>query len=229
MLDIFKKIALVLVVISFSPGLMAAPFVIDDFTVATQQVIVASGSTSETGTATDMAILGGSRQMNLTTASSPVGFATFKSSSFGGQLALANDPGVTGTASIIWNNSGNGFDADITQGGLLDLLTMNVIFIDQDVTVQFTLTDTIAFGGDSHTTATQEFTGAGLFLIGLSEFSDDSVDTEHIASIEMILTGPDAWDGTFTFLQTDTSIPEPGSIVLLGLGLVGLGYGRRKS
>jgi hypothetical protein len=55
--------------------------------------------------------------------------------------------------------------------------------------------------------------------------SDDSLGGDS----NLNLAGDSNWSGTYTYVPSQTSVPEPGILLLLGIGLAGLGFARRKN
>lgn len=210
----------------------AQAFTIDTFDSAGQSVSytgVESFPISNT-TASGVSI-GGSRQISIDTAAGG-GVNTNVDSFNSNAFSVNNNTGATSTSSVLWNANGVGLGGlDLTDGGASTALLLAITFIDQgNVTIQFDVTETAAAGGS---TASLTLSGLGLgtktFLF--SSFSNfASVDFTQVNSIKMTVNAGLASDLTLDLVETNVNIPEPSSLVLMGLGLVGFStFRKRKS
>ncbi|MBK1695454.1 hypothetical protein CKO09_12000 [Chromatium weissei] len=140
----------------------------------------------------------------------------------GGLLKISNDSGVTGTASATYNFA----DFDLTGGGTLTALLLNVTAIDLSTQVQISLGD----GVNTDTSGYQSFTGPGTFFNLLSDFSAGGVDVTSANYLRLDFKGAMDWDGQFSFIATNEppTIPEPATLGLFGIGLLGFAASRRR-
>mgnify|MGYP000547679926 CR=1 FL=1 len=219
------KIAILTGTLTLAAAAQAAPITIDDFTDG-QVLALAEAPASNTLTETIAGgMLGGFRTLVLTANDNgdifTGNFLDVNVNAGGnGALVVSNGTGVHGEVLSIWDAAGAGLGGeDITAGGLNSFITMDVLTIDLGVSVEFTLEDT---SGNSFS-VTDAFSGPGIFQSDLAAFT--GVDSTSIDSIQMRLFSRDsAWDGAVDFVETNTRVPEPTAIALLGLGISLLGF-----
>jgi hypothetical protein len=216
--------------------------VIDDFNVSTAQVThtVNNGTPIDTTTGSTGGplanIIGGTRGYSFTTrwgggAGSNTG--AFKINDFGDNtLTVDNATNVDSDLTITWDANGAGLGgADLLDGtgnANAYAMVLDVPSIDANgVTILFTITDTNA----NVATGTDTFTVPGQLFIPYADFSNAiNVDFASVSSIVMTLSGGASWDGAFRLIEsspTPSDVPVPGTLALIGLGLLGFGARRR--
>ena len=212
-------------------------------------VAAASSLFDETQTGPGEAI-GGYRDMFISTVD-PIAFnddgqATVVSSV--GEVQVSN----TGNASIVveftWDGMDNSADVDttglggidLTMGGLNDGILVGNTRTDLDVSLQFNLWDSSGATGSITRTFQQDTNGEDVFF-AYDDLSN-SVDLTDIGAIQLVVTGPDAYDLQFDLLQSTTltppgappqapptSVSSPATLALVSIGLFGLGFTRHRN
>ncbi|MDD2724795.1 MAG: PEP-CTERM sorting domain-containing protein [Methylovulum sp.] len=174
----------------------------------------------------------GYRQLDIVSTNGNVVINTNTTPTFGA-LSVSNAADVISQTSVLWNGNNTGLfgGVDLTDGGASTALLLAITSIDQgNVTITFKVREKTSAGGE---TATLALTGLGVgtqsFLF--SSFANfAAVDFTQVNKIEMIIDAGSASDLTLDMVETnqDINLPEPSSLVLMGLGLAGLSFLRKR-
>ena len=218
-----SKITVLALAITASFASQAAVITLDDFTLS--QAVNVSNSPLTVGAGTNFT----SREVTLTSAASNsfnpnviIGTNSVNGVT-GNYLQISGSNGSAYTTSITWN-----FNA-IVLAALANAtwsIDMNQVFVDETVTV----------GGNMRTSANTGTTvnlGSGSGTGTLNPFSVTFNAAINSDSTWSLLQATYNCNQGFTLTEggtcASTSVPEPGTIALLGLGLLGAGALRRKA
>lgn len=238
-----KKLALVLALAA--GGLLAANtasanVVIDHFSHGLAQEVSNDNldrTDLDTGLPTT-SVIGGARKTLLTnvTGASQFNLATLLvNDASSGNLTMSNNTGVDSRGTVVWDGGGglvtgiqyNGIAAqDLTDAGTAFGFRFSVSAIDQFVDVTFNVWS----GAQANqSTWTGQFASAvDKFFIPFANFTG-SANFAAVTAMQMILDGPTAWDGAIDIVETSESIPLPGTVLLMGAGLLGLARRMKRS
>ena len=202
---------------------------IDTFDDPFQIVTKAAPGPSVVGTAE---AVGGFREMEMLSVAGPLG-ATLAADVVD-KLSLSNDALTGSVSAVTWNASGAGLGGvDLTDVGLSTFMSMEIISIDVGLIDIFMIV--IDTGGD---VATKLISGAGvgIFQTLFSDFTNfAATEFDSVDEIRMEFTAGEASDLVLDFVFSSgfipppPPIPEPSSLILLGMGVLGiLGYGWKR-
>lgn len=188
----------------------------------------------EAGLATSN-VVGGSRFTSVSAISGAVAPGVLEakvsvSTAAPGALSVSADaasPGVVGAWQVMWDANGAGLGGgsgiDLTSGGVLDRLAVDVLSADAGATTTFMLTDAL------NSTASLSIISPGVSSSTRVYFPfEDFVgvaDLTAVTGIRMDITGPAATDMMVDRVFTMTVVPEPAGLGLLGIALLAV---RRK-
>lgn len=235
----------------------AAPLIIDDFTDTQPNVVdntaSATAGSGETGFGTGPSILGGQRDIYLQLMSSAfgndantqinaLGDGTFSFNTGSGSTAMAliQYDGFDSAVSNDLSDTGNahGLGADFSDH---DALAVEILQNDHEILSeivfysgtgnwqvhQFTK-DVVTLGSPFiHVASFDNWAGdcSGTGAVsGLACTSGSGFDPAAISAVEVWIEGASANDLTLGFIQ----VPEPATIGLMGLGMLGLGLARQR-
>ncbi len=215
-------------------GVQAA--LIDNFNDTTQSVSAGAGGTDSSGLASlnlGNEMVGDFRQMNIPggTVVSGLNLAVDANPGGIGVLAFSLNALSSGSVKLTWDANGTGLGTglgvDLTDGGTSQFFTFDILSIDQgnvDLIVS-------AADGTTMDSASASNAGVGTFQFGFDQF-DPLLDFTSITSVMLEIQGRDASDLVLDQFSTAgsmgptpdpmPSVPAPGSLALLGLGLVSL-------
>lgn len=225
--------------VSSSAG--ATTIVIDSFDTGTQNVSIPDGAAGPaSGGVACAGCVGGARYVSVarTNASDDaIALEVNPAGAASGWFLYSNEISVDSEALVMWDG---GTDA-VNDHGLSLNLAVNggfAVEIEADVGVQYQFT-VFSDGGARSSVGTLSISealgdgdllnGGVLRFLGIADFVGDA-DLSNITSIVMRINGSPSFDTAIRFVEY--RVPEPGSLALLGLGLIGLGgaaYRRKAS
>jgi hypothetical protein len=134
-----------------------------------------------------------------------------------GILEANNTTNSIGAVHLNYNFNSTDFSAGAT-AILLKVLSADLTALD-NIQLKLSVNNGSAF------TAYQTLNTAN-FSQSFASFSG-STDFTHVTNLSLDFIGNKGWDGQFQLLTTN-QIPEPATLGLIGLGLAGIGYRKRK-
>ncbi len=218
---------------------MAAPVLIDNFNTSQSLTAMATGpatnSNGVTGSTSDL--IGGARLAQIAITSG-MGSATFNvnnSNTGPGQANYSNQFSVQSNLLLNWNGGTSDITSHTGLGGI-DLTgggTNSEILVSYSSDLGALGTVTVYSGdGSSSSSRSWNFTGGGTLdtaNLGFGTFSG-TADFTDVSAITLSVDGVSNFDGMLDIISAPgTNVPEPMTLSLLGFGLLGVGYVRRRS
>ncbi len=135
-------------------------------------------------------------------------------------LSMANGPVATSTITIEWS----GIDhVDLTMPTATGLYLALPNAIDNDLTVLFSING----GASTYSKTFLDGSSGADFFINFSLFNVPTAAND-VTSFSMAFSGPTAWDAQIDLVETREGVPEPATLGLFGIGLLGFAASRRR-
>jgi len=229
-----RSFSLALAATSLLAAWSAQALVIDGFN-EHEMLLVANAPGSNLGIGEPVDdVIGGARKFNVTNVTGATASRTaaalideIDDLTPGGSnlLSVSNADRVDSTVTVIWDGTTNDpFLVNTTGLGGVNLLADNdtgflftIPTIDQNVELALTIWD---LDNNNHTYLYQFPAPIDRFFIPFAEFT--GIDFENVGAIRLVLNGPVAWDGSVDLFETGSPAPSPGTLLLLGAGLLAL-------
>ncbi len=248
-----KIIATAVLAAMFAPQSFAAIVGIDSFNQTTQQLLfdpppggpaVAAGSTAFNETTAPESI-GGFRDLFIQT-DEEISFADRGSVavvSSAGQAQIANTVNSKINVAMTWDGGDNAAAVNTSGLGGVDLidgtntgLLLDINFADLGVDLAFNIWDTAGNLATVSRNFGTQVTNEQVFF-DYADLVGDTVDLTNVGAIQLLASGPQAYDVDFSLLQSinpnppttpPPTVSAPATIALVGLGMIGVSMTARK-